>query len=138
LPEVRAGRPADLADVAAIQAVSPEAAQWPVADYLKYNFRVATDGARVVGFLVARHLAPGESEVLNLAVHPDWRRKGVARKLVEAWVRDSPGTIFLEVRESNTTALRTYKSLYFHQVAVRNGYYDSPPEAAIVLKFRSC
>jgi [ribosomal protein S18]-alanine N-acetyltransferase len=138
LLEVRPGGPGDLEQVEAIQAVSPEAAQWTVADYLGYDFRVATADGRVAGFLVGRGVGSGESEILNLAVQPEWRRKGVASTLVSGWVRDHPGIVYLEVRESNSAALELYYRFQFQIVTSRSGYYESPREGAIVLKFYSC
>jgi ribosomal-protein-alanine N-acetyltransferase len=135
---IRRGGPGDLAETALIQAASPEAARWNVADYLLYDFRVSICGIRVVGFLVSRAPVKGETELLNLAVAPDFRRQGVGRKLVESLLAESPGVICLEVRESNRAAREFYKHLGFQEVSSRLGYYAEPSEAAIVMKFHSC
>jgi ribosomal-protein-alanine N-acetyltransferase len=91
-----------------------------------------------VGFLVARNVAVDEREILNLAVAPDFRRKGVARALAASFFEGFEGAVFLEVRESNEVALKFYKSLGFKELSRRQGYYDSPVETAIVMKFHSC
>ncbi len=91
-----------------------------------------------MGFLVARTLAADEREILNLAVAPDFRRKGVARELLASAFKGFRGGVFLEVRESNGVAQEFYKSLGFKELSKRPGYYDSPPETAIVMKFHSC
>jgi ribosomal-protein-alanine N-acetyltransferase len=135
---IRRGEPPDLAPVAVIQAASPEAAQWAPADYLRYDFRVSVCGIRVAGFLVSRALVEGEIELLNLAVAPEFRRRGVARKLVESLLAESPGVVYLEVRESNQSARKFYNHMGFQEVGSRSGYYQAPPEAAIVMKFHSC
>jgi ribosomal-protein-alanine N-acetyltransferase len=135
---IRRGGPGDLAQVAAIQTASPEAAQWDAAGYLLYDFRVSVCGIRVAGFLVSRALVEGETELLNLAVAPEFRRQGVARKLVEALLAESPGVVYLEVRESNRAARKFYDHMGFQEVSSRSGYYQDPPEAAIVMKFHSC
>ena len=135
---IRRGEATDLDAVAAIQQASPGAANWNVADYLEQDFRVAIDGNRVVGFLVARTLTVGEHEILNLAVTPDSRRKGVARALLASVLDAFRGSVFLEVRESNEIAQAFYKSLGFKELSRRRGYYNSPPEAGIVMKFHSC
>jgi ribosomal-protein-alanine N-acetyltransferase len=135
---IRRGGPGDLAQVAVIQAASPEAAQWNVAGYLQYAFRVSVRGIQVAGFLVSRTLAEGETELLNLAVAPQFRRQGVARKLVESLLAESPGVVYLEVRESNRAARKFYNHMGFQEVSSRPGYYQAPPEAAIVMKFHSC
>ena len=135
---MRRGESSDLEAISAIQSASPEAAQWMPADYLQKDLRVATLEGTVVGFLVTRTLAPGESEILNLAVAPEHRRHGVARALVETWMRTVPGDIFLEVRASNEAAQKFYKSLGFRESIVRPEYYSSPLETGIVMNFHSC
>jgi [ribosomal protein S18]-alanine N-acetyltransferase len=135
---IRRGGADDLAAVAAIQQASPGAAGWKVADYLEQEFLVALQGNRIVGFLVARTLVAGEREILNLAVAPDSRRKGVARALLDRVFEGFCGEVFLEVRESNGVALKFYKSLGFKELSRRKGYYGNPPETAIVMKFHSC
>ena len=138
MPEVRPGSASDLEAVAAIQAASPEASQWDPADYLAHEFLVAEVDGRVAGFLVARRLGERESEILNLAVQPEFRRKRVARALVKRWFQHAKGDIFLEVRESCAEALRFYQVIGFKPVGRREAYYTSPPDGAIVLKFHSC
>lgn len=135
---IRRGEAADLAEIAAIQAASPEMAQWDVAQYLQYDLRVAVRRNRVAGFLVGRSVAQEERELLNLAVAPEWRRQGIARELVSAWLEETAGEIYLEVRESNRAARNLYQLLGFQSVGCRSGYYQSPPEPAIVMKFHSC
>lgn len=135
---VRRGGEADLAAIAAIQSASPQAAQWPPADYLSYDLRVAVCGDRVAGFLADRQVAGGEREILNLAVAPEFRRRGVARALVRSFLDGFHGVVFLEVRSSNAGARELYKSLGFQELALRHGYYDFPPEPGVVMKFRSC
>ena len=136
--QIRAGKPADLEAIAAIQAASPEAALWPPADYLQYDLRVAVREGRVAGFLVTRRTAEGEAEVLNLAVSPGFRRQGLARALLCAFLHVFQGDVFLEVRCSNSPARGFYKSLGFQDLTLRPNYYKTPTEAAIVMKFHSC
>jgi ribosomal-protein-alanine N-acetyltransferase len=135
---IRRGGAGDLDAVAAIQEVSPGAARWNVADYLEQDFLVAVEEDRIVGFVVARTVAADEREILNVAVAPDFRRKGVARALLDSTLRAFRGSVFLEVRESNGVAQEFYKSLGFKELSKRRGYYESPPETAIVMKFHSC
>jgi [ribosomal protein S18]-alanine N-acetyltransferase len=135
---IRRGERGDLTAVAAIQAESPEAAQWDTGGYLELDFWVAAGPAGIAGFLVGRTVASGERELLNLAVDRRERRRGVARGLLQAWLEGSEGTVFLEVRESNEAAQKFYKSMGFHEVSLRRNYYANPLEAAIVMKFHSC
>jgi len=134
---VRLGEPDDLPALAAIQAASPEAAQWDTSDYLNFDLRVAVSDGEVAGFLVARAVA-GEAEILNVAVAPRFRRRGIARELLQSFLNGFNGPVFLEVRESNQAARLTYQALGFAEVNRRSRYYETPPEAAIVMKFHSC
>ncbi len=133
---VRAATPEDLAAIAEIQARSPEASQWDPESYLAYECLVAID-PRVVGFLVARQTAPGEREILNLAVDPSQRRRGVARALLQAELEREKNQWFLEVRESNQSALDLYRSAGFRVAGRRESYYNNPSEPGIVMKFDS-
>ncbi len=130
---IRDATSADLPRIAAIQAASPGAAQWTPSDYLAHRCRVALLDDRIAGFLVTRETAPGECEILNLAVDPTLRRRGIARTLLEAGLAATPGAWFLEVRESNTAAQALYGSLGFSPAGRRPNYYGEPAEAAIVL-----
>lgn len=117
--------------IAAIQAASPEASQWKAEEYLGYTCLLADDAA----FIVTRQLAPGEHEILNLAVAPKARRKGVARALL-THVLATPGDWFLEVRESNSAAIGLYESTGFQRFGTRPGYYGASSEAAIVMRYQ--
>ena len=135
---VRPGSRDDLASIAQIQAASPEAAQWPTQDYLAHDFLIACCEDSVAGFAVARRVAADEAEILNLAVEPAWRRRGVGRALVETISKQAKGNVYLEVRESNRGARQFYERLGFRTVGLRPQYYRHPDETAIVMKFHSC
>jgi ribosomal-protein-alanine N-acetyltransferase len=135
---IRPGAASDLADVAAIQAASPEAARWLPEDYLGFDFRVCILDDRIAGFAVSRITGPDERELLNLAVAPEFRRRGVGAGLVRSLITGPAISVFLEVRESNHAARVFYKTLGFQEVGLRPEYYASPPESAIVMKFHSC
>ncbi len=129
--QIRKGTPADYASLLPILRQSQEAAQW-IPD--GYDFFVAEAGDRLGGFLVWRQTAPGEIEVLNLAVAPESRRRGVAKSLLGAL---SATAIFLEVRESNAAARLFYTAAGFREVGLRPRYYHDPEEAAIVMRLQS-
>src|SRR6266481_4671901 len=111
MPIIRRGEVADLPQIDAIQAASPEAARWAVADYLDHDLLVALSGNQVAGFLASRMVAADECEVLTLAVAPEFRRQGVGRAMMAALTGNSSVTVFLEVRESNTIARNFYNSI---------------------------
>jgi ribosomal-protein-alanine N-acetyltransferase len=132
---IRSAREADLPAIRRIQELCPEAAQWSPGEYPAI---VAAPDDEVRGFLFYRELPYGEFEILNLAVHPDWRRQGLGLGLVLELIRNSPKAIYLEVRESNTAALALYLSAGFTEISRRAGYYRNPPEGAVVMKWSSC
>ena len=127
----------DLAGISAIQAASPEAASWAPASYLEHDGLVAVCDGKVAGFLVARQVASGEREILNLAVDPQERRTGIARSLLEHALGHRPGAWFLEVRASNAAAIQLYESVGFRAIGRRSNYYWQPSEDAIVMRFFS-
>ena len=134
---VRGATADDVAAIAAIQEASPEASQWDPASYLDYECSVAAGGGRVLGFLVVRQIAADEREILNLAVDPSERRHGVARKLLENELRRVKTRWFLEVRASNSSAIKLYESAGFRKGGRRESYYSNPAETGIVMMFDS-
>ncbi len=139
---VRPMQPRDLPAVARVQAACPEASQWDPRDYLACSSFVAEERGRLAGFAVARHLPPDEIEILNVAVDPAARRRGLGGILL-ATLLELPGRIlYLEVRASNAAARALYASAGFVESGVRKGYYPgprqpaSPPEDAIVMKMQ--
>jgi len=98
---------------------------------------VAESGRGLVGYLIGREVA-GTGEVLNLAVAPEFRRRGIAGALLEAGLtafrRRKVDEVFLEVRESNRSAQALYLSRGFRAVGQRAAYYRNPKEDALVLR----
>jgi len=131
LIQLRQGTVADLKAVQCILDQVPEAAQWvPDAN----EFFVADAGIAIAGFLVWRHTAPDEIEILNLAVTHEFRRQGVAKALL---ARLPKADVFLEVRAGNLAARGLYQAAGFGEVGVRPGYYQNPAEEAIVMRLQS-
>ena len=96
---------------------------------------MALKDGRIAGFLVARQTAPGEHEILNIAVEPRQRRCGIARRLLESELASARGAWFLEVRESNAAAIAFYRSLGFQLAGRRAEYYHRDlAESAIVMR----
>jgi ribosomal-protein-alanine N-acetyltransferase len=97
---------------------------------------IAQTAQQIVGYLIGREVA-GTGEVLNLAVAPDYRRRGVARALLRGALRflrkRRVEEVFLEVRESNQSAQALYLSAGFRPVGQRAAYYRNPKEDALVL-----
>jgi ribosomal-protein-alanine N-acetyltransferase len=76
-------------------------------------------------------------EILNIAVDPIYRRRGIATALVQELIRGSPNAIYLEVRQSNSAARELYQALGFQELTVRAAYYQDTPEGAVVMKWSS-
>ncbi len=133
-------RPAESCDIDAIwaiQSASLEASQWHRDDYFAFDCNVAQVDGRIAGFLVSRALVPGEREILNIAVDPEYRRLGIAQELIRAEVLRNRGIHILEVRESNLAARALYRKMGFREVGLRPGYYENPVETGIVMRFLS-
>jgi len=137
-------RPARAADIAAVAAIEQEvfADPWSANDFQEcvaggVLFSVATARAAVAGYVVAHHAAD-EGEILNLAVTPLHRRRGLGRALVRhvlgRLARRMVKIVFLEARQSNTAARRLYESLGFVGVGRRPEYYRRPVEDAVILR----
>ena len=83
-------------------------------------------------------IAADESQILNIATHPEFRGKGLARQVLDRitdYCRENgAGFITLEVREGNEIAINLYKSSGFYEVGRIKQYYKHPTEDAIILK----
>jgi ribosomal-protein-alanine acetyltransferase len=129
---VRTGTNLDLPRIAAIQRAVSEASQWDPAGYQLLVAECEAEGEGVLaGFLVWRRTVPEEAEILNLAVLPEFRRRGIGSRLIEALPAE---TLFLEVRESNLSAIGLYRKAGFEQAGVRSAYYADPVESAMVMR----
>ena len=132
----------DIEDVLAIQAKSPEIAQWSLWDYDRVargemaGWVTESEGGDITAFIVARRIA-NDLEILNFAVRPTARRQGIGAALLGEALRwssaFSAGQAFLEVRASNLTALRFYEQHKFQVTGRRPRYYTAPIEDALVL-----
>ena len=98
---------------------------------------VALDGERVVGYIGSQSSAD-ETDVMNVAVHPDYRRRGIAESLIDILIRELKNrgshALMLEVRDSNEPAIALYEKLGFQQVGLRKNYYHNPKEHARILR----
>ena len=98
---------------------------------------VATEESVVIGYIGSQTVLD-ETDMMNLAVHPEHRRKGIAEALVSALAGElkqrGSGYLTLEVRQSNAPAISLYEKLGFVQIGLRPNYYRNPKENALILQ----
>ena len=98
---------------------------------------VAEDNGRVAGYIGSQTVLD-ETDMVNVAVHPDYRKQGIATALIVGLVEElrkmGSHSLTLEVRASNENAIRVYQKLDFQQVGCRKNYYRNPREDALILR----
>ena len=98
-------------------------------------YSALSDG-RLIGYLIGRQIPP-EGEIYRLAVLPEYRRRGIAYRLLDYVIKTERGrgleSLFLEVREQNTPARNLYRSYGFSEIDIRKGYYKNPDDNAIIM-----
>ena len=98
---------------------------------------VALDGERAVGY-VGYLCAVDEYEITNVAVDPEYRRRGIGESLLSALLTRARENgivrVTLDVRVSNTPALALYQKLGFASCGTRKNFYSSPREDAQVME----
>ena len=98
---------------------------------------VAEEGETVAGYIGSQTVMD-ETDMMNVAVHPDFRRQGIAEALVNGLVDrlKAMGShcLTLEVRASNAPAISLYEKLGFSEIGRRKNYYRNPREDALILR----
>lgn len=96
----------------------------------------AADGRELAGFLIYSRVED-EVHILNVAVHPRYRQRGVGARLLE-WLHGRERTagaqvVFLEVSRDNLAAQKLYAKFGYQQIGTRKAYYHDNKEDALVL-----
>ncbi len=138
-------RPAELADLDGILTIEEQSfsSPWPRSAFVGEivgrswsRVLVATQGDHIIGFMVY-WVITSEVHLLNMAVHPTWRRHGVGRLLLDQLIAtakaEGRGEILLEVRVTNWAAQNLYHCYAFNEIAIRKGYYSDNGEDALVM-----
>ena len=136
-------RPEHVAQVAALEKLCFGTEAWSensVASELNNQLAlgvVAVDGDRVAGYVGSQTVCD-ETDMMNIAVHPDYRRQklgtALITNLIEALAKRGSHSLTLEVRASNDPAIAMYTLYGFEQVGRRKNYYRNPKEDALILR----
>ena len=98
---------------------------------------VAAEDDQVIGY-VGSQTVLGETDMMNIAVHPEYRKQGIATLLINDLVdklkEQGSHSLMLEVRASNEPAISVYRKLDFMEVGRRKNYYRNPKEDALILR----
>jgi len=115
---------------------------WPLSAFAEqladnsWHTLVAESDGGIIGYACCL-LAAGECHLANIAVHPAWRRKSVAKQLLDHILKVAGEggchTVLLEVRPSNEEAIAFYRRFGFEKLYQRPRYYSRPKEDALVM-----
>ncbi len=141
MPVVRRMTAADVPAAAQIDAMS-ESLPWSERSFraeLETPYSrgwVAETGGQVVGLLIL-WLVVDEAHIATIAVHPDFRRRGIGRQLLKTALEDAAAegakSGLLEVRAGNLAAQELYKQFGFAEVGRRPKYYRDNGEDAVLM-----
>lgn len=94
-----------------------------------------TEGKKIIAYIVLKQFVD-EIHIMNLATHPDHRKKGIAKKLLNNAISDlnSGKLLLLEVRNSNEAAKKLYESEGFKELYKRKAYYPNGEDALVMVK----
>ena len=139
-PTIRKARSSDVAELShlAERAMGPQEAISFSEEMERSRTRlwVAEGETGLLGYLLAWSVA-GEAEILEVAVDPTLRRKGIGKALLARFVAEASEAgdcrLLLEVRASNLGALALYKGMGFEECGLRRNYYSKPTEDAVLM-----
>jgi ribosomal-protein-alanine N-acetyltransferase len=106
--------------------------------------RLVSDENAIVGFIVARIVNGGvievtvDAEIYNIMIDGEYRRRGLAQVLFDSFLttcrKKNVANVWLEVRESNTPAIRFYEKNGFSHMQTRRNFYRDPLEHALLMR----
>ncbi|MGQ0542127.1 MAG: ribosomal protein S18-alanine N-acetyltransferase [Blastocatellia bacterium] len=105
--------------------------------------KLLAEGTGIAGFLVARYIAGSgvnvtiDAELYNIGIRKIYQKNGHGRELMRTFLDKcravDVNTVWLDVRRSNTTAIRFYSSFGFLKHSIRKAFYRDPVEDATVM-----
>lgn len=124
---------ANLPDIIKIETLS-FSSPWTLDQFNKNlrNFFVALADKIIIGYIGIEKIAD-EIHITHMAVHPDYRRRGIGSKLVNFALQMPAKRYILEVRESNQAGRNLYNKLGFQEASRRKKYYQDNDEDALVM-----
>lgn len=138
---IREMLPDDIPEIARIERAS-FSTPWSETSFFKEIYHrhaltwVAEAEGSVKGYICIRRIVD-ECHLMNLAVHPLCRTRGVAATLLEEMIAEltsaGDGSLYLEVRASNRAARVLYERFGFRTVGIRKNYYAAPPEDGLIM-----
>ena len=98
---------------------------------------VAVENGEVIGYIGSQSVLDG-ADMMNVAVHPEHRNRGVAHSLITELINllkdKNVISLSLEVRVSNESAIGLYHKMGFEIIGKRPGYYRNPREDAFIMR----
>ena len=132
-------------DLESIMVIEPQIYPYPwtrvnVSDSLNsgYTALVLLEDEKIIGYSLMM-LVLDEAHLLNLSVAKTYQRQGLGRTLLEHMVdvakSKQMANMFLEVRQSNLSAIALYENMGFNEMAIRRNYYpaDNGREDAVLM-----
>ena len=108
----------------------------PLAHSFIYRVNEA-QGHLLIGFICFRNIGE-ESELLNIGVHPFFRRMGIGRKMMQFYMEFGKAkqikTFYLEVHVSNPPAIRLYEGFSYQPAGTRKKFYQGKFDALMMVK----
>ncbi|MGD0281333.1 MAG: ribosomal protein S18-alanine N-acetyltransferase [Dissulfurispiraceae bacterium] len=138
---IREMSPGDVHEIAEIE-IASYTMPWSETSFLSEVYsqhsitRIAELSGKIIAYVCIKKVAD-EGHLLNLTVHSDYRRRGIAKMIFNNAIEDIQANgcrfLYLEVRESNNAAKKMYEKLNFKIVGARKDYYIRPTENAVIM-----
>jgi len=124
-------------DISAVVEIEKRSFNYPKPESVfredEHKYLVAREEDNIVGYIGVEKILD-ETHIINMAVSPDYRGKGVGKRLMQHVLNDED-VFFLEVRVSNEKAKSIYEKYGFKSINVRKNYYADGEDAYVMRRF---